>query len=203
MIDSTTTDSLAYSAELVIKAQSGDRTAKSALADHYRVAVYAIAFSRTGDREHAEDLAQEILLAALQNLDSLQDPRAFSGWLRSIALNACRQWYRRSRPWPASLSERVKALPSHDPQPMEVVLQKERQRELHKTLNLLSQANRQALLMHVWGGYSYLEIAEFTGVSVDTVAGRIHRAKSQMKQKLRARTDDLLLCPRPNQTGGR
>jgi DNA-directed RNA polymerase specialized sigma24 family protein len=70
------------------------------------------------------------------------------------------------------------------PKPLEVVLSGEKQRELHRALLLLPQANRLALLMHVWGNYSYAEIAAFTEVRVTTVEGRIYRAKRQMQRLL-------------------
>ncbi|MCC6442707.1 MAG: hypothetical protein IT210_04510 [Armatimonadetes bacterium] len=80
---------------IIRKARSGDREAFDRLAAHYRSAV---AFMKTGSREEAEDLAQEILLRAWQSLPSLLEPTAFAGWLRAIATNACRSRLRRSRP---------------------------------------------------------------------------------------------------------
>jgi hypothetical protein len=71
------------------------------------------------------------------------------------------------------------------PQPLDELLAREQQRSLRQALVALPVANRVALLMHVWGDYSYQEIAAFTGVPVTTVEGRIHRARRQLRGLLR------------------
>ncbi|MBI3948572.1 MAG: RNA polymerase sigma factor [Armatimonadetes bacterium] len=180
--------------ELVRRAQQGDGSAFEELARHYRAALLAFAFSRTGQREEAEDLVQEMLAAAWEKLPQLREPAHFGAWLRSIARNACRGWYRRSRPWPASLDEASDAaqVPDPAPGPVEIILAREQQRAWHRALQSLPEANRLALLMHVWGDYSYEEIATILGVPVTTIEGRIHRAKAQLRRLLRADAGDLV-----------
>lgn len=169
---------------LVRQAQAGDRAAFDRLAGHYRPLVRALAFVRTGDRAEAEDLVQDVLLNAWRKLPALHDPAKFLPWLKAIAANACHSWFRRARP--ASLSD-----PDHERlhapglPPLDALLARERERELHRALVAIPEANRTALLMHVWGGYAYEEIAAVTGVRVTTVEGRIHRAKKQLRCLLR------------------
>lgn len=179
---------------LVRRAQAGDGDAFTELARRYRAALLAFAFSRTGDREEAQDLAQEILSAAWQKLPQLREPASFAAWLRSIARNACGQWCRRARPWPASLDEEPDALqvPDPAPGPAEVAIRKERQRAWRRALDALPEANRLALLMHVWGGYSYEEIAALVGVRLTTIEGRIYRAKEQLRRLLSADAGELV-----------
>ena len=94
---------------LVKQAQAGDKAAFDRLARHYRAAVVAVTFSRVGNRDEAEDLAQEVLVKAREKLGELREPEAFPAWLKMIALNACRTWYRRSVKWPESLEQVVGA----------------------------------------------------------------------------------------------
>ncbi|MDQ2688237.1 MAG: sigma-70 family RNA polymerase sigma factor [Armatimonadota bacterium] len=169
---------------LVRQAQSGDRTAFDRLADRYRPLVRALTFVRTGDMAEAEDLAQDVLLRAWRKLPSLHDPARFLPWLRAIAANACHSWFRRARP--ASLSDPAnERLSAAGPVPLDALLARERQRELRQALVALPDTNRTALLMHVWGEYSYEEIAAATGVRVTTIEGRIYRAKKQLRRLLR------------------
>ncbi len=180
--------------DLVERARRGQSAAFAELARRYRAGILALAFSRTGNREEAEDLVQETLVAAWQKIGTLREPASFGPWLRAIARNACQSWFRRSRPWPQSL-EQVPALQEvagPDPAPLEVVLDKERQRAWQRALLELTEANRVALLMHVWDGSSYQEIADFLGVPLTTVEGRIYRAKQQLRRLLRSRAADLL-----------
>lgn len=171
----------------MVLAQQGDEQAFSELAARFRAAVLAVAFSRTGDRDESEDLAQEVLIKAQQRLHDLRQPEAFPSWLRTIAHNPCRTWYRRSAKWPESLenaSPTDRHLIDDNPGPLKVVLKRERQRAWRRALTLLPEANRIALLMYVWGGCSHAEIAAFAGVPVSTVEGKIYRAKGQLPRLL-------------------
>jgi RNA polymerase sigma-70 factor (ECF subfamily) len=148
------------------------------LAERYRMAVYAIAFARTRERAEAEDLTQEVHVRAWQRLGDLQDPSRIPAWLKAIAMNACASWRRRSGHWPQSLDEvqdRL-SLPQNDDLPIEIALKREERRLWRKALLKLPEPNSHALLMHLWGGYSYEEIAAFLGVPITTVEGRIYRA---------------------------
>lgn len=174
-------------AALVRRARAGDRAAFDGLARHHRASLLAVAFLRTSDMEAAEDLVQEVLTRAWQKLPDLHDCAAFVPWLRTILANACRSWYRRARPGPVSLEAEAdhRLLADRRPQPLQALLAREQQRSLRQALVALPVANRVALLMHVWGDYSYEEIAAFTGVPVTTVEGRIHRARRQLRRGLR------------------
>lgn len=147
--------------------------------------------------EAAEDLVQEVLTQAWQKLPSLHDPTAFLAWIKAIMANACRSWHRRAHARPAFLEEQEDALPAdRQQQPLEALLIRERQRALRQALGALPETNRLALMMHLWGDYSYQEIAGFTGVPVTTVEGRIHRAKRQLRRLLRDE-DAGSLAPAP------
>jgi RNA polymerase sigma-70 factor (ECF subfamily) len=169
---------------LVRRAQAGDREAFDRLAQHYRAVLRALAFLRTGDMQEAEDLAQDVLTRAWQKLPTLQDPALFLPWIKAIAANACNSWYRRSRPWPDSLSINDRHPADPGLSPPAALLAREKQRELRQALAALPEANRLALMMHVWGGYSYEDIARVAGVQVSTVEGRIYRAKRQLRRLL-------------------
>lgn len=184
-------------AELVRQAQAGDRAAFDRLAGHYRPLIRALAFVRTGDRAEAEDLSQDVLLQAWRKLPALHDPAKFLPWLRAIAANACHSWFRRARP--ASLSDPdAGRLLAPEATPLDALLARERRRELRRALAALPEPNRVALLMHVWGGCAYEEIAAVTGVRVTAVEGRIYRAKKQLRRLLRDEGAEFLGETRPS-----
>lgn len=168
------------------RARAGDRAAFDRLAGRYRAALRATAFLRTGDREAAQDLAQEALTRAWEALPTLREPGAFLPWLKRIAAHACLSWHRPARPELLSLDgEGLARLPAEAAlQPLAILLARERQRALRQALAALPDANRVALLMHVWEGASYEEIAAFTGVAVSTVEGRLYRARKQLRRLL-------------------
>lgn len=172
--------------KLTEDAQGGDRAAFNALASHHRPLLFALAFLRTSHTEEAEDLVQEILLKAWEKLPTLHSPALFLPWLKAITANACTSWHRRSRFLPKLLdAEAASGLTSDRGRPLEQLLLREQQRELHDVLLMLPEANRVALLMHVWGGSSYDDIAASVGVPATTVEGRIYRARRQLERLLR------------------
>ena len=183
--------------KLARQARAGDRAAFDRLAGRYRAALRAMAFLRTGDREAAQDLAQEALARAWEALPTLREPGAFLPWLKRIAARACLSWHRPARPEALSLdSEGLARLPAEAAlQPLAVLLARERQRALRQALAALPDANRIALLMHVWEGASYEEIAVFTGVAVTTIEGRLYRARKQLRRLLADDEDTLFDRP--------
>ena len=177
---------------LAERAQEGDRAAFDQLARHYRPLLFALAFLRTSQKEEAEDLVQEVLLKSWARLPTLQDTNLLLPWLKTITANACTSWHRRSRSAPAALSgEATSGLAADDGRPLELLLQRERQRELHQALLTLPEANRIALLMYAWGDSSYEDIAASTGVPATTVEGRIYRARRQLERLLRGAPTEI------------
>lgn len=175
-------------AVLVCRARHGDRSAFDLLVAHYRAPLLGMAFVRTGHRDEADDLVQEIFARAWLKLPTLQQDTAFTPWLKTLAANACNSWHRKARPAVCPLDEDSVSGHSIDcfaSSPVEVVLQREADRALREALALLPPANCMALLMLVWGGHSYQEIARFTGVEPKTVEGRIRRAKLRLRRVLR------------------
>jgi RNA polymerase sigma-70 factor (ECF subfamily) len=82
---------------LVRKAVRGDLQAFETLVTRYQRAVFNIAYYKSGNCFDAEDLSQEIFLAAFKALPTLKDLENFSGWLFGIAYNRCHKWYQRER----------------------------------------------------------------------------------------------------------
>ena len=76
--------------ELVKRSVNGDTVAFRELVERYQAAVFGVALSKTGSYCDAEDIAQEVLLAAFSSLASLKDPGSFGSWVYGIAVNKSR-----------------------------------------------------------------------------------------------------------------
>ena len=181
--------------ELIRCAQIGDHVAFDVLADRYRALILAITFLRTGSREEAEDLTQEVVAKAWLHLPGLKEPSAFVAWLKRIAANACRDWYRKA-PWPESLTDLSKHIAVNMPGPDEIVVRNDRQFQLRQALLALPEKNRLTLLLFTWGGYSYERIAELLEIPLTTVEGRIYRARQQLKRLMMIDAGELTGEPR-------
>ena len=83
--------------ELVKKSLKGDLDSFEVLIERYQQAVYNIAYYKSRNYFDAEDLAQDIFLAAFKALPTLKDINKFRSWLFGIAYNRCHKWFQRER----------------------------------------------------------------------------------------------------------
>jgi RNA polymerase sigma factor (sigma-70 family) len=81
------------SAEMVIAAQRGDRTALNGLISAYLPLLYNIAGRAMNGHADVDDVVQETLLRAIRGLRDLRDPHAFRSWLVAIAIRQIRAFY--------------------------------------------------------------------------------------------------------------
>ena len=170
-------------AELAAQASTSPEALESLLR-RCRPALYALILDRVGQREVAEDLTQEALTDVARSLPRLREPSAFAAWLRQIAINRCKMWWRRPELEAEPLSEDYQRLVHEDA--FAEAARRETWRELRRALEDLPEKSRVALLMHVLGGASQAEIAEVLGLTVTNVAVRIHRARAHLRTALRA-----------------
>jgi RNA polymerase sigma factor (sigma-70 family) len=141
----------------------------------------------TGDRQSAEDLAQETLLEAWRNGEKLVDPAGADRWLAAIARNVCLRWARRRgrelelRLVPAESAELV----ADERVDLELELERAELVELlDGALALLGADAREALVRRYVHGATHAEIAAFLGVSEDAVSMRLARGKLQLRRLL-------------------
>ena len=76
---------------------AGDANAFGFLVKRYHKVVYAMAWSVVHDSMSAEDVTQEVFIAAFTRLSQLRDPGAFAAWLRRITTNTALMWLRGQR----------------------------------------------------------------------------------------------------------
>ncbi len=87
---------------IVVRVREGDLAAFGALVRRHELGVRAFLAARLDDRHEAEDLAQEVFVAAYRNLDSYAPDRPFGAWLRGIVANFLRNHLRKRRETPGA-----------------------------------------------------------------------------------------------------
>ena len=83
--------------ELVKKSLKGDLESFELLIERYQQAVYNITYYKSRNCFDAEDLTQDVFLAAFKALPTLKDINKFRSWLFGIAYNRCHKWFQRER----------------------------------------------------------------------------------------------------------
>jgi RNA polymerase sigma factor (sigma-70 family) len=133
----------------------------------------------SGDRDAAEDLAQETLLEAWRNRHKLHDPSGANRWLSAIARNVC---LRRSRRRTYELLPEQEA-PAQDD--LELELERGELAELlDRALGLLTPETREALVHRYVHDSPHAEIAARLGVSEEAVSMRLGRGKVVLRRVL-------------------
>jgi RNA polymerase sigma-70 factor, ECF subfamily len=170
-------------AELMARVREGDRDAFADLVDRHKDAVVTYLTRLTGDRDRAEDLAQESFLRLFRFAGGYFEQGYLRAYLYRIATNLVRSEERRERrlrllmPFLAPEEHAEPAAPSG-------LLRQELQQEVSAALAKLPLRYRVPLVLHEIEGWSYVDIAQEIGCREGTVKSRVHRGRQQLKQKL-------------------
>src|SRR5205823_10342023 len=128
--------------------------------------------------EDALDLAQDVFLKAYQNLKKLDDPDRFSAWLFRIAHNEAYSLLRKNRPEEEIVGEPRASDRTARMFPVEVSL------AVEAALARLSADQREAVVLKVYQGFKFEEMAEILECPVSTVKSRVYTALDLLKQTL-------------------
>ena len=174
--------------ELIQRILEGDDAAFACLVKKYQKRVHALAWRKIGDFHIAEDITQETFWQVYRRLAKLKDPNQFPGWLYVIANRRCLAWLRKKRVQTQPLEAIDTAMAEKSSYSKHVAAEQaesaaETKRELVKNLLAkLKESDRTVITLYYFGEMTYAEISEFLGVSVNTVATRVHRARERLKK---------------------
>ncbi len=170
-----------------------------------------------GDAALAQDLSQETFLRVHRSVDDLKDSRARTAWIFRVAHNlAVDHWRRRTSrqdALTASLDEDAALLDHSDVQTEELSAEQQLEEQemsacMHGYVQELSPALRECLILRDLEGLGEQTVAQIVGCSLTAVKVRTHRARRQLREKLRTGCDfyqdprGVLMCePAERQTG--
>lgn len=147
------------------------------LIEQYRKPMSAAAFHLCGDKDAAQDIVQETLLAAYRGRKSLRDPRKAGAWLYTILRRKAID-HRRSRRSEAELRDDICA-------PQADELESLTRQIVIDQLEQLSQDDRQILAGKYLLGLTYRDLSESMGLHEGTIRARCFRAKERLRRALR------------------
>ena len=171
-------------ATLVVRAREGDNTAFEALVRRYRAPVYRIAVRILTDPGSAGDTAQEAFITAWRRLHDIKAEQAFAAWLYRITVTRALSAARARQPQ-VPLDETA-AGPDRSAGPGEHALAGGLRAALRCALNHLTPEQRACWILREMEGMSYEEVATILHTTPGAVRGRLHRARSQLAEELKA-----------------
>jgi RNA polymerase sigma-70 factor (ECF subfamily) len=176
-------------AELVERTGRGELDAFEQLVDRHRPVVVRVAARIVGSHE-AEDVSQDAFLRAFHRLEHFRGDAPFRSWLLRITHNAALDHIRRRRPEPVDPETLDTTEESASRPPADRLETRERIERLERKLHGLSDQHRVVLVLRDAEGLSYEEIADITDAPLGSVKGRLHRARREFVDMLRANTYD-------------
>jgi RNA polymerase sigma-70 factor (ECF subfamily) len=165
-------------ADLIHQARKGDVDAFNLLVSRWDRRVFNYLLRLVNSREDALDLSQDTFLKAYQNLKKLEDASRFAPWIFRIAHNEAYSLLRKRRPevdtGEGLPPERAKSREY----PVELSL------AVSAALDRLSADHREAVVLKVYQGFKFEEIAGILDVPVSTVKSRLYTALEELKAEL-------------------
>jgi RNA polymerase sigma factor (sigma-70 family) len=175
-------------ADLLRAHGAGDAHAFARLYDRYDRACFHLVRRLLGGAyaDAAEDLCQETWIAVSRNAASFDPKRAsFAAWLFTIARHKTFDHFRRQKvAILATAQDEAAMVPDPQPSPLEQVQSRQRAEEIVAAVEALPLEQRGAFVMFADGGLSLEEIAEVTGVAVETAKSRLRYARAKLRQSL-------------------
>ena len=145
----------------------------------YHDSLVRMLYRRTGDRDRAEDLAQETFARAVEAPPN--NPRP---WLFAVALNLVREDGRRAGPRGRLLELYRHEGPQAAPAPDQAFVREEDRARVRRALARLNERDREALLLKA-EGFNYDEIAETLGLARGAIGTTLARARRKLVEAYR------------------
>jgi RNA polymerase sigma-70 factor (ECF subfamily) len=187
-------DKTISSEDLMAKIARGDEAAFETLVSRHQTSILNLVYRFVGDRTQAKDLAQEVFLRVWQAAAGYKPKAKFTTWTYRITANLCFNELKSSRrkKWLQFLRFDTdheilteEDFPDSSPSPEDLLLAKERSRQITLALQTLPEKQRMALILKKYDDLSYQEIAQILGCSVSAVESLLVRAKRNLQEKLK------------------
>jgi RNA polymerase sigma-70 factor (ECF subfamily) len=180
-------------ADLVRAAQAGDSRAFGEIVRRYQRAIYRVAYGFTRVPADADDLAQETFVRAYQAIGRFRVGEPLYPWLARITSNLALSLLRHRKRRPETALEPLVEAGQQwgvEDDPAEQVEDRERRGQLEKAFAELKPEHQSVLVLRAVQDLSYEEIARTLSVPVGTVMSRLSRARTELKNRLAARTGE-------------
>lgn len=146
--------------------------------------LYYYALKKTGSREEAEDLVQEIAVEALASLAGGSRPADFDRWLWAVARNRYARWAKDRRRRSAMVQDErmLSALPDDGPPAETALVRSDEIAALRRELALLTTDYRGIIVAYYFAGERIADIAARLGVPEGTVKRRLHDCRKTIRE---------------------
>jgi len=171
-------------AELARACRKGSAAAWRRLVRRFTPQVYRLALRMLRLQAEAEEASQEVFARVHRSLDTYDGIRPLAPWINRITYNVCLRRLQRAAKRAETGERPVDGLRSSDPGPEQRAAQSEVEQLMGACLDQLSAQDRALIVMRYRDGFTDVEVAEATGMPVNTVKTRLFRARAQLRKRL-------------------
>ncbi len=187
-------DNIPPSEDLMARIAQGDNEAFEILVNRHQTSILNLIYRFIGDRTYAKDLAQEVFIRVWRAAKAYKPEAKFTTWIYRITKNLCfnelkssrrKKWFSFHQSDDQSGETIEDRLSDAAPSAEDLLLEKERSRQISEALQSLPDNQRMALILKRYDDLSYQEIAQILGCSVSAVESLLVRAKRSLQEKLK------------------
>ena len=172
--------------ELVKKSQLGDKSAFEELVKRHQDLVFSLSFKLTGNRELANDVAQESFIRAWKAIEKFRGDSTFGTWIYRITVNTA--WTLRKKAkkhYSLNIEDTQEPVVIDEKKDPELVaINSDLSVVLRKALNQIPLEQRIIVELKNIEGRSHIEIADYLDISVTAAKVRLHRAHQKLRNIL-------------------
>jgi RNA polymerase sigma-70 factor (ECF subfamily) len=165
------------------RSAAGDSKAFGRLFERHGDHLFRIAASMLGNTADAEDVVQETFTGAFRGIKNFEGRSSVATWLARILVTQVSQ-FRRQKGRAVRKTEPIGEVATEG-----ATAAAEKRIDLHAAMEQLSEEHREVLVLREFERMSYEEIAEVLGVPRGTVESRLHRARGELRERLKAYED--------------
>jgi RNA polymerase sigma-70 factor (ECF subfamily) len=169
--------------DLLDRFKDGDQGALEEIVSRYQKAVFFFILRMVWDEADAADLSQKTFINAFRNVRGFNHRSNFKTWLYRIAINVCKNHFRDD---PRRREVNIDGMIFVDEtNPLDHMISAEERRRLCVVLNELPEKQRHTVVLKVYYGLTYREIAEITGCAEGTAKANFHFGVKKLREILR------------------
>jgi RNA polymerase sigma-70 factor, ECF subfamily len=169
--------------QLVERSRAGDVAAFEELVRRHQSRAYGIAYRLLGNKEDAQEVAQEAFARAYFRLGEFRGTAQFRTWLYRILVNLATDYLRRRRP-EVREEDAVLRPVARGENPETHLDQQELRQRITRAIEVLPVDLRTVIVLREMEGLSYSEIARVIRRPVGTVMSRLFHARRRLRQDL-------------------
>jgi RNA polymerase sigma-70 factor (ECF subfamily) len=182
---STPGSSRADDMALVERCRQGDLAAFEGIYRAHSGRLYSMACRMVGNPSDAEDLLQEIFLAAHRKLDSFRGESALGTWLYRLAMNLCLDHLRSRAARAGQLTDALDDEPAMaDAGSRRLAERTVAKMDLERAMAQLPEGCRTAFVLHDVEGLEHREVAAMLGIAEGTSKSQVHKARLRLRAML-------------------